>query len=83
MLRGEVEVAVHSLEAGKSPGVDNIPSELLNNGDEATTVLTALCQKIWETKDTIFCHTFTKESQPQALSELLYHQPDHAQPTQG
>ena len=59
----EVEEAVHNPTAGKSPGVDNIPSELLNNGDEATTVLTALCQKIWETKDTIFCHTFTKERQ--------------------
>ena len=48
VLREEVEEAVHSLKAGKSPGVDNIPSELLKNGDEATTtVLTAICQKIW------------------------------------
>ena len=39
MLRGEVEVAVHSLEAGKSPGVDNIPSEPLKNGGEATTTV--------------------------------------------
>ena len=32
--------------------MDNIPSELLKNGGEATTaVLTAICQKIWETKE--------------------------------
>ena len=30
--REEVEEAVRSLKAGKSPGVDNIPSELLKNG---------------------------------------------------
>ena len=52
MLREEAEEAVRSLKAGKSPGVDNIPSELLKNGGEATTiVLTAICQKIWETKE--------------------------------
>ena len=52
VLREEVEEAVRSLKAGKSPGVDNIPSELLNNGGEATTtVVTAICQKIWETKE--------------------------------
>ena len=28
MLREEVEEAVHSLKAEKSPGVDNIPSEM-------------------------------------------------------
>ena len=47
----EVEEAVHGLKAGKSPGVDNIPSELLKNGGEATTVLKAIYQKIWETKE--------------------------------
>ena len=51
MLREEVEMAVRSLKAGKSSEVDNTPSELLKNGGEATTtVLTATCQKIWETK---------------------------------
>ena len=29
VLMEEVKEAVHSLKAGKSPGVDNIPSELL------------------------------------------------------
>ena len=52
MLRKEVEEAVRSLKAGKSPRLDNISSELLKNGGEATTiVLTAKCQKIWETKE--------------------------------
>ena len=52
MLGEEVEEAVHSLKAGKSPGVDNIPSELLRNGGEATTtVMTAICQTISETKE--------------------------------
>ena len=38
-------------QLGKSPGVDIIPSELLNNGTEAPApVLTTLCQKILETK---------------------------------
>ena len=47
VLRIEVEEAVCSLKAGKSSGVDNIPSELFKTGGEATTtVLTAICQKI-------------------------------------
>ena len=33
-------------------GETNIPSELLaNEGEATTTVLTAICQKIWETKE--------------------------------
>ena len=52
MLWEKVEEAVHSLKAGKSPGVGNIPSELLKNGGEGTTsALTAKCKKIWETKE--------------------------------
>ena len=52
MLREEAAEAVRSLNAGKSPGVDNIRSELLKNGGEATTtVLTAICRRILETKD--------------------------------
>ena len=52
MLKEEVEEAVHSLKAGRSPGIDNIPSELVKNGGEATTmVLTVVCKKVWETKE--------------------------------
>ena len=44
VLREEV---VRNPRAGKYPGVDNIPSELLKNGGETTTtVLTVICQKI-------------------------------------
>ena len=40
------------LKSGKSPGVGNIPFELLKNGGEATiTVLTAICHEIWEKKE--------------------------------
>ena len=47
MLREEVEKAVHSMKAGRSPEVDKIPSELLKNeGETTTTVLTAICEKI-------------------------------------
>ena len=54
VLREEVEETVRSLKAGKSPGVDNIPSELLNHGGETiTTDLTAVRKKIWETKERI------------------------------
>ena len=52
VLREEVEEAVRNPKAGKSPGVDTIPSEVLKNGGETTTtVLTVTCQKIWETKE--------------------------------
>ena len=48
VLREEIEEAVLCLKAGKSSGVDNIPSELLKNGAETTT---AVCQKTWEMKE--------------------------------
>ena len=52
VLRKVVEEAMRNPRAGKSPGVDNIPSELLKNGGKTTkTVLTVICQKIWEMKE--------------------------------
>ena len=51
VMREEVEEAIRSLPAGKSPGTDNIPAELLKKGGtELVTVITTLCQKIRETK---------------------------------
>ena len=51
VLREEIEEAVRSLKAGKSPEVDSIPTELLKKrGEATTTVLTAICQKTWQTK---------------------------------
>ncbi|XP_048735845.2 uncharacterized protein LOC125651319 [Ostrea edulis] len=51
VLKEEVEKAILSLKPGKSPGMDNVPTELLKCGGEATTkALTKLCQRIWEKK---------------------------------
>ena len=51
VLKEEVTEAIHSLPDNKSPGLDNIPSELIKHGgDELNKVLTTICQKIWQTK---------------------------------
>ena len=48
ILREEVEVAVKTLKKGKAPGVDNIPTELVQaGGDHAIDVLTTVCNGIW------------------------------------
>ena len=99
VIREEVEEAVRSTKAGKSPGVDNFPSESIKNGGEATrTVLTAMPEDpgdegMVKRVETIVYHAFTKERQSQAMSELSYHQsnqpsqrdhaPSHPQPTEG
>ena len=50
ILRSEVEIAVKSMKSGKSPGVDNIPAELVKEGGEAMIdALTLICNKIWQT----------------------------------
>ena len=51
ILRKEVEAAVHSLERGKSAGVDNIPAELVKACGEVITALTTVCNKVWQTED--------------------------------
>ena len=50
ILREEVEAAVKALKKGKSPGIDNIPAELVQAGGEAMiTALHTICNKIWQT----------------------------------
>ena len=50
ILREEVEAAVKALKMGKSAGVDNIPTELVQGGGEAMIdILTVICNKIWKT----------------------------------
>ena len=50
ILESEVEAAIRGLKIGKSPGVDNIPAELLKSGgDILKKLLTYICNKIWET----------------------------------
>ena len=52
ILRKEVAAAVKSLKKGKLPGVDNIPEELVQaNGEDVTTALTTICNKIWQTEE--------------------------------
>ena len=39
------------LKAQKSPGIDNVPAELIKHGGEAMIdAFMIICQKIWETK---------------------------------
>ena len=49
ILREEVEAAVKSLKKGKSPGIDNIPGELVQAGGHAViSALHKICNKIWQ-----------------------------------
>ena len=42
---------MNSIKRGKSPGVDNIPGELIKNGgEEMAKAVTAICQRIWRDK---------------------------------
>ena len=50
ILRKEIEAAVKSLKKGKSAGVDNIPSELVQaRGEAMIDMLLIICNKIWQT----------------------------------
>ena len=50
ILKEEVINAIRTLKNGKSPGIDNVPGELIKGGGEALyDILTKLCQKIWST----------------------------------
>ena len=47
----EVRNAMLTLKNGKSPGPDNIPSELLKHGGESIIkIFTTICQQIWKIK---------------------------------
>ena len=51
ILKDEVINAIQRLKDGKSPGNDNISSELLKHGGNAiVNVFTELCQKSWSMK---------------------------------
>ena len=48
--REEVEAALKTLKKGKSAGVDNIPSEMVQaGGEDMISVLLIICNKIWQT----------------------------------
>ena len=45
-----MEAAVQSLKKGKSAGIDNIPTELIQaGGEDVITALTTIRNKIWQT----------------------------------
>ena len=73
VLREEVEESVCNPRAGKSPRVDNVPSELLKNGGETTTSPDSDMQEdladegMAEGVDTIAHHTLTTERPSQAM----------------
>ena len=51
ILECEVRNEILTLKNGKSPGPDNIPSELLKHGGESLIkIFTTMCQQIWKTK---------------------------------
>ena len=51
ILESEVVNAIKTLKEGKSPGIDNIPSELIKHGGTAIIrMFTAICQKAWVSK---------------------------------
>ena len=50
IFQEEVEEAVKSLKKGKSPGIDDIPGELLQaRGDAVISALHKICNKVWQT----------------------------------
>ena len=50
IFREKVEIAVASLEKGKSAGVDNIPGDLVQAvGETMIDVLTKICDRVWRT----------------------------------
>ena len=50
ILKSEVIHAIKSLKNGKSPGIDNVPSELIKGGGESLNdTIIKLCQKVWST----------------------------------
>ena len=50
VLEEEIKEAMNSIKRGKSPGVDDIPWELIKNGEEIVKALTTICQRIWGDK---------------------------------
>ena len=50
ILKSEVNHAIKSLKNDKSPGIDNLPSELLKGRNEALNdIITNIYQQVWST----------------------------------
>ena len=80
-LLEKVEAAVKSLRKGKSAGVDNIPSELVQAGGEAMIdMLLIICNKIWQTGEwpTPWTQSLIITLPKKGNLQLPYHQPDQS-----
>ena len=51
-LRSEVELAMKPLKEGKSPGFDNLTSQMWKaTGEEGTDLMWRLCCNIWNSRE--------------------------------
>ena len=80
ILKSEVIHAIKSLKNGKSPGIDNVPSELLKGGGEALNdIITKLCQKVWSTNQwpdfivKLSNYPYSKERRSKKMLKLSYY----------
>ena len=86
IMKEEVEAAVWSLKCGKSPGVDNIPSELIKlrqrscQGPNSSMSADLGTEKVAKGVDTIIDDTTTKERKSQVMQESQNDKP--GQPSQ-
>ena len=87
MLKEEVEASVKSLKIGKSPGVDNVPSELLkcggeasNKGPDSSLPEGLKGEEMAKGMYTVIGDTNTQERKSQTVPKLQDHKPD--QPSQ-
>lgn len=82
VLWEEVKEAIHSMKSRSSPGIDNIPAELLKCGEEENEgihwhVLQHFGnQAVAERIDAITSHTSAEKGEPEAVPELSYDEPD-------
>lgn len=73
----EVKTAIRALKSSKSAEVDNIPSELLKHGIEATVYKpTIICSKILQSVAKTLDSVASQEKQSSTLPELSCHQFD-------
>ena len=67
----EVDKAIWMPQNCKSPGVDNIPAEIVKYGRPGVVdALTVICQKTW-LKGTVVDHSFSEERHHATLPEPL------------
>ena len=81
----EIEAAVKSPKKGKSAGVDNIQSELVQTGGEAMIDnvthhlrVDLVDRRVANTLDSVPDHQSLKERQLTTMPKLLFHQPDQS-----